>query len=499
MDLESPIDPLDDNLGLDEEDIDHLKRLRAAWGLVADFAFGDLLLYVPSLSDQGNYVIVGQVRPSTSQTLYPQDLIGKQVPIAEVPIVAEALVSGRIVNGTRDLGERPDPVLISAIPVRRVPTKTLGVVTMVWEEEAGRRPGQLEHTYHELATGLSRMIAEGAFPFPGESVSVEEAPRVGDGVLVIDSHGLVSFASPNSVSVLHRTGVHIPVVGSQMEDLGIGVGAMQGAFASQVPVIEEIERRGDIYILAQCVPILAAKKITGAFILLRDVTELRRRDRLLLTKDAAIREVHHRVKNNLQTISSLLRLQTRRLDEPKATEALREAERRIRSIAIVHEILSRDSASQVPFNEIVRSLVRLATDTVMTERPIEIKVHGDAGAVLAEIATPLAVAVAELLQNAVEHAFEPVDNEKDESGEVGTIDLVLSHSSDLLTVEVRDNGVGLPDGFTLDSTGTLGLSLVRDLVRSQMAGELTLFNDGGTVARLTIPISPTRAPTTVEI
>src|SRR6185436_12504808 len=117
--------------------------------------------------------------------------------------------------------------------------------------------------------------------------------------------------------------------------------------------------------------------ITGGIVLMRDVTDLRRRDRLLLSKDAAIREVHHRVKNNLQTISSLLRLQARRLDPGEGREALAEAERRIRSIALVHEILSREAGEQVDFNDIVPSLVRMAEDGLLTERPVLFNVEGD--------------------------------------------------------------------------------------------------------------------------
>ena len=148
--------------------------------------------------------------------------------------------------------------------------------------------------------------------------------------------------------------------------------------------------------------------MTGAMVLLRDVTDLRRLDRLLLSKDAAIREVHHRVKNNLQTISSLLRLQARRLEPGKGQEALREAERRVRSIALVHEILSREPGDEVPFDEIVGSLVRMAEDSVVSGDRIEIQVTGDVGEVAADVATPLAVVLAELLQNAVEHAFPSV-------------------------------------------------------------------------------------------
>ena len=120
--------------------------------------------------------------------------------------------------------------------------------------------------------------------------------------------------------------------------------------------------------LLRCLPLLHRGEVTGGLVLLRDVTDIRRRDRLLLSKDATIREVHHRVKNNLQTISSLLRLQARRLSTHDGKVALREAERRIRSIARVHEVLSRDPGEQVAFGEIVRDLVRMAEEAVVGNR-----------------------------------------------------------------------------------------------------------------------------------
>jgi two-component sensor histidine kinase len=245
-------------------------------------------------------------------------------------------------------------------------------------------------------------------------------------------------------------------------------------------------------------------------ILLRDVTDVRRLDRLLLSKEAAIREVHHRVKNNLQTISSLLSLQARRVGDRAARVALQESERRVRSIALVHEILSRDPGDQVPFAEIVSSLVQMAEDSVVSSQPIVIAVHGDLGEVAADVATPLAVTVAELLQNAVEHAFDP-ENAGGSDGAaglegaggavgyapVGHVDLTLRNEDSTLDVEVRDDGLGLPEGFDIERTTSLGLSIVRDLVVSQLEGTISMkalppAEGGGTSVMISVPVRPPR-------
>jgi two-component sensor histidine kinase len=254
-------------------------------------------------------------------------------------------------------------------------------------------------------------------------------------------------------------------------------------------------------------------------ILLRDVTDVRRLDRLLLSKDAAIREVHHRVKNNLQTISSLLRLQARRVPAKAGREALHEAERRVRSIALVHEILSREPGDQVSFDEIVVSLVQMANDSVVGPSKVEIGVEGDLGDLPADVATPLAVTLAELLQNAVQHAF-VVDRRPLRTGrptkrkaawtgrptkrkaagvknQVGRVGVMLAHDSDGLAIEVRDDGIGLPKGFDIERTNSLGLSIVRDLVVSQLDGSIEMrrvpkVDGGGTLVRIEVPTGPRR-------
>jgi two-component sensor histidine kinase len=245
------------------------------------------------------------------------------------------------------------------------------------------------------------------------------------------------------------------------------------------------------------IPLLSHGVVTGAMILLRDVTDVRRLDRLLLSKDAAIREVHHRVKNNLQTISSLLSLQARRVDEKAARVALHEAERRVRSISLVHEILSRDPSDQVPFAEIVVSLVQMAEDSVVSTQPIVISTTGDLGEVTADVATPLAVTLAELLQNAVEHAFdpEPAGGPDGSAGDspVGHVDVSLSHTGSELVVAVRDDGRGLPEGFDIEKTTSLGLSIVRDLVASQLEGRISMgevpaAEGGGTRVVISVPV-----------
>ncbi|HUY63050.1 MAG TPA: histidine kinase N-terminal domain-containing protein [Acidimicrobiales bacterium] len=508
---------------LDGAEFDHLQRLLVSWGVLADLSFSDFLLLAPiDRSGDEHLVVLGQTRPTTGATLLRLDLVGEMVEGADWPWAVQALAGGRIVTGVATVpvparmrqagppgasGDAPDTGEVPVVPelarLECVPVRfeddPIAVVVRVGPLEDQRRTGRLERVYRDLYQRLAAMMVSGDYPFAGEEFITEDAPRVGDGLLVAEDSGRFTYASPNATSALHRMGVSDAVEGHTLSELGLESTALERCLATGAPVIEEVERRPDVIVLFHCTPLLAEGAVTGVMVLLRDVTDVRRLDRLLLSKDAAIREVHHRVKNNLQTISSLLRLQARRLEPGKGQEALREAERRVRSIALVHEILSREPGDEVPFDEIVSSLVRMAEDSVVSGAGVEIRVVGDIGEVPADVATPLAVVLAELLQNAVEHAFADDDSGEASSDAapsptVGHVDLSLANDGYGLTIEVRDDGRGLPPGFDIEATSSLGLSIVRDLVTSQLDGMIGMDSDGGTVVTIDVPLRDRQGP-----
>jgi two-component sensor histidine kinase len=466
--------------------VEHLQRLVGSWGILSDLSFSDLLLFVPISGGQGSFVVVGQVRPTTSQTLHLEDLLGQEVGDNERPLLARACALGSVVEGEVPVAARSERARVVCIPVR-VRGDVVAVLTREAPLIVGRRAGELERVYVGVFDRLARMVTAGTFPFPIDEPMSSEAPRVGDGVMTLDAAGRVEFSSPNAVNALHRLGIYRGILGASLAELGLERTPVPTAFSQRVPVSEELEL-GDVAVFMRCIPLLDQGKVTGALVLVRDVTDLRRRDRMLLDKDVAIREVHHRVKNNLQTISSLLRLQARRLPQGDGRHALEEAERRVRSIAVVHEILSRDTTDEVDFNDILPALAGMAEDLSATTVPAEVTWSGEAGEIGAQVATPLAVALNELMQNAVEHAFVPGASADPGHQREAKVHVALSRRGDELAVRVQDNGSGLPDGFSIDQTTSLGLSIVRGLVTSQLGGTIKMYNDGGAVVELVLPV-----------
>jgi two-component system, sensor histidine kinase PdtaS len=479
---------------LDGRGVSHLQRLVAGWGLLADFCFADLLLFAPTVDsvDGDKFLVLGQVRPSTSQTVYRADWIGTVVAEEERPLVSRAYRLGEIIEGETAIAALKEQVRTICIPVR-CQGKVIGVLTKESTPSFGRQPGELERTYVDIFNRFARMIASGDFPFDAQDAETEEAPRVGDGVLLLDASARVEYTSPNGVSALHRIGSHGNAEGLRFGELGLDDSVIETAFSIGAPVTEEIERGPEVTVLIRCIPLIDHGAVSGAVVLTRDISELRRRDRLLMSKDATIREIHHRVKNNLQTISSLLRLQGRRFASPEAKLAIEESVRRIRSIALVHEILSREAGDDVAFIEIVRPLVHMVEEGMSSpDRPVTFHVQGEAGVLPATVATPLSVVLNELLQNAIDHAF---PDELDLQAAPGSVEVHLDNDGERLRATVVDDGVGLPEGFELAEATGLGLSIVRTLVTSELVGQISLSRGRGpagrpgTVVELEVPVA----------
>jgi two-component sensor histidine kinase len=210
---------------------------------------------------------------------------------------------------------------------------------------------------------------------------------------------------------------------------------------------------------------------------------LRSRDRALLSKDATIREIHHRVKNNLQTVAALLRLQSRRTANVEARQALQESVRRVASIAMVHETLSMSLDERVDIDEVVDKVLAMVAEVSGQESQVVVRREGAFGILAAELATPLVMVLTELVQNALEHAFEP--------GSSGEVVLRAERSAGSLEVVVSDDGRGLPADFSLAGAERLGLQIVRTLVGSELRGSLDLQRGSphGTVAVLSLPLT----------
>ncbi|MFF7650042.1 sensor histidine kinase [Streptomyces sp. NPDC007983] len=475
---------------LDESDLEWLHLLVSEWQLLSDLSFADLVLWVPT-SDGTRYVSVAQMRPNTGPTSYQDDMVGHLVPRGRRPMLDAAHDEGRIVREGDPEWREEVPVRVESIPVRRE-SRVLGVIARNTNLLTVRTPSRLELTYLQSASDLAQMIAAGAFPFPGQQVDMDASPRVGDGLIRLDADGVVQYASPNALSAYHRLGLAADLVGHHLGETTAELAPARGPVdealvklaSGWAPREFEVESGENGVIQLRAIPLKPKGVHIGSLVLLRDVTELRRRERELITKDATIREIHHRVKNNLQTVAALLRLQARRMDSAQGREALNEAVRRVGSIAIVHETLSQTLDERVEFDDIADRVLAMVAE--ISPGKVTGRRTGRFGILDAEVATPLSMVLTEVLQNALEHGFGP--------GEQGTVEVSAvrggtSEESRLMVI-IQDDGRGLPEGFDPQRAGNLGLQIVRTLVEGELGGTFDMVPapERGTRVVLDIPV-----------
>jgi two-component sensor histidine kinase len=478
---------------LREPELEWLHALVADWQLLADLSFADLVLWLPD-RDGGRFWAAAHVRPTTGPTAYVEDLVGTTLRRGRRPLVDSALDGGQIRREGDPEWWDDVPVRVEAIPVRRG-ERVLGVIGRNTNLVAVRTPSRLELSYLECAGKLAKMIADGRFPQPGTDMGRRGAPRVGDGLIRLDAEGVVTYASPNAMSAYRRLGLSADLVGERLGEVTGSLAPRPGAVDESLQIVVggrahrriEIEGNGT-WIALRAIPLDPGGKHDGAIVLCRDVTEVRRRERELVTKDATIREIHHRVKNNLQTVAALLRMQARRIDRgagaggASGRSELDEAVRRVGTIAVVHEMLAQTADDTMDFDVVADRLLAMVGEVATAEADLEVRRTGNFGVLDAQLATPLAMALTEVLQNAVEHGLVG-------RGRRGRLDLLADHLAGRLRVVVEDDGHGLPAGFDPEASGRLGLQIVRTLVVGELGGTLDISprSEGGTRVTLDLP------------
>jgi len=494
--------------GIRGADLDWLHALISDWQLLADLSFADLVLWAPlpadapganetaDWPDDSTWIALAQMRPTTAPTALPDDIVGAERPGAEQPYLAAAFREARVCREGDPEWTRGVPIRHETIPVRR-DERVIAVIERSTNLSFARTPSRLDLAYLRAADDLTQMVAAGIFPAPGEEPVLVRSPRVGDGLIRLNKSGRVTYASPNGLSAYRRLGLTADIVGKQLGPLTARLGtgreprdeSLVLTASGRSHAETEVEANGAVVQL-RTIPLVVDGGRAGALVLLRDVTELRRRERELLSKDATIREIHHRVKNNLQTVAALLRLQARRMHVPEAREALEEAVRRVGSIAMVHETLSRVPDEIVDFDDIAGRVAMMAGELSAPESRVSPKLTGAFGQLPALIATPLALVLTELMQNALQHGLSAPGR-----AATGCLEVSAVREPGQLTVTVSDNGVGLPPAFDLSETTSLGLQIVRTLVLTELGGTLEISPrpGGGTQVIVVLPVEETTA------
>ena len=468
-----------------DDDRHRLSRLAAHLNLLADLSHADLLLFRPS-GEQA--LVIAEARPEPVPSLYAESQLGRQVRRTEAPHVFKVLFDGSSRQHFAGVMLRGVPTMQEVFAIRNARGQTIAAVSSEMPMLEHERLRKRSAVFRRAIARLREVILAGRLQ-GGEKVG---RLSVHDGVMVIDSRGIIQYISAVAEHLYRRLGYADSLVKTQLSELDTNEYVCFRAMELGSCLEQRIVEKNQVWI-KRAIPLLPSEEgsllerlrarrgmANGAIVIIQDVTDEERKEQELKIKTAMIQEIHHRVKNNLNTIASLLRLQARRGNGSPAAEDLQLAVNRILSIGVVHEFLSKDDGAAINMHEVCNRIVgEVRHGTLDPDKQIEIRLEGAKQFYLpTQQATSCALIINELLQNAVEHGY------RDRAE--GTIVVRLEETDDSMLVEIRDDGAGLPDDFKLEDSG-LGLRIIRTLVQEDLKGQFSLENGQGTRALVSFP------------
>ncbi|MBE0448176.1 MAG: histidine kinase N-terminal domain-containing protein [Actinobacteria bacterium] len=456
---------------LSNQQIKKIESVRKNIQLIADLSYSDIVIYC--LVERGGVIAIAAAKPNTSISVRPDNIVG-QVSKNPPEAVEKTFITGKRVE--EKSGEFNDvPVKIRAIPIKE-DDRVIAVMTSERRSPDDWRPSEMEQMYMGAADDLIQMMEAGV------DVGIDFPPskEAGDGLIRVDPNGIITYASPNAVTIYRRLGVEDALTGQSIYKIGLNETPVSSALEGRKAIRLEVTEKG-MTVVKRAIPLIEKDRVKGVVAIIRDITDVRAREQQLKIKEATIREIHHRVKNNLQTIASLLRLQSRRMTSPEARQALMESVGRISSIAVVHEILSQSSSGILDFKEIAANINKVVqSGLVQPDKKVIIVTRGTSGRIPSPMATALALILTELVQNAIEHAFG--------DRKTGKITIMLKRRGNMLIMIVSDNGIGLPNDFDVSRNSNLGLQIVHTLVSDELGGSWEMKSSGGTRVAVRVPV-----------
>ena len=467
-----------------------LDRIARALPLLADLARGDVFLFGPT-SDPLAAVVLAQAQPATVPPIYRESLQGRIVRHTEEPNVMRALNRGSTTVRERRLLVQGHPTVQDVYPVRQK-GQVIGALAIEIGLVESERQKRKSIVYRRAIDRLRTQV------LAGQLEGVEALGRLSehDGPMVVSGDGRIIYISSLAEQLYRKVGYTHSLlnhaIGSLRTDESVFFKALESGAC-----VEQVVQEGQFTWLKRAIPLVGResespwRRLFGGagardevILTIHDVTEETRKERELKIKSAMIKEIHHRVKNNLQTIASLLRLQVRRNGSPEVAAMLQETINRILSIAVIHEFLAYQESPNIDMQEVAQRIIaEVSRSIVDPEKRIRFSLDASSVYLPAQQATSCALVINELLHNAVEHAFSRMSE--------GTVVVRLGQHDGRVILEVQDDGEGLPSGFDSRAAGSLGLHIVRTLVQEDLKGTFALENAEvrGTRAVVSFPIS----------
>ena len=476
---------------LTERDVALLHRVVEGLPLTADVSRADLLLFCRWDAQQ---LLVGfHAAPRSISSIYVNDATGRVYADQEHPLVARALLSDRPGTQARQILSSGAPVIQQVYPIHNAANRVIAALLIETNMIESERQRRRDKHFRQAVSWLHGMAVRGEIEIP-EPISRFESL---DGIYVVDERSHISYMSGIATNLFRTIGLATDMRGKHVsalegDDVQLVDNAMQ---ANRCVEMRRETEDGRVWIRTvlplrapptswqrtrrtidrrlpwrrlpwrQSAALETVPQVDGALVMVHNRTEAVQTERELNVKSAMIQEVHHRVKNNLQTIAAILRIQARRCESDEARQHLGDAVNRILSMSVIHEYLSQDEQRAINIRDLCLRISSQAQQVAVNPtQQVRIDVTGPNIRLPAGQATAAALVVNELLLNAIEHGLHGRSQ--------GNVLIQLEDLGDRVHLMVEDDGLGLPADFQPTQSRSLGLQIINTLVTDDLKGQL---------------------------
>lgn len=442
-----------------EEDILILQELSTFLPLISRVTDGDVFIDCKT-KDPNTAIVVAEFRKEKS--LYKEIVVGKFALRENEPAALRTLDTGNSTSQLNGVSQENIPIEQSTTAIKNG-DKIIGVLIV---EKDITRDFIEKHNLNIINT--SEIINDDNKVKSKDKYTHDIGEYSVDGILIFDESGHLTYCNPVAKLIYKKLGYRDELIGMNFRNL-----VLENIRFKDILHRKYIETQ-ELVIGEFCFSSKYSLLSSGleVVVLIRDLTELKKQRQELVSRSVAIREIHHRVKNNLQTIASLLRMQSRRTSDYAVKSAFAESINRILSIAVTHEILAQNGVGTIDIKEMITSLIE--NTIYYNSKPdmdIMVEVLGDTFEVDSQKATAIALIVNELLQNSFEHAFR--------GKSCGRVELEIESDFLYSQITVKDDGVGF-DVNSIKET-SFGINIVKGLVRETLGGDVSIVaDDNGT-------------------
>ena len=440
---------------LTDEDVGIIRDMSRFLGTFADLEEADIFIDCPGKN--GDAIVVAEAKPSRVPSSYKGSVVGMLAKQENEPAVARTF---RLGIGTRQMKAvtQENGCTIQSVEPIRNKNRIIGVLI---SERRSLEQHQLDGGLH-FSQDKYRFVANTLAQMGGEDNWLTEC--IDEALLMVDVSGIVTFRNSRARELYEKLGFVEDILGQPYKNICL--------FDPEVRVDKREEYSYQEATVGHHV--LSAKLVSldvpgmDIAVILRDITLQTEQEKALILKSVAMKEMHHRVKNNLQTIASLLRLQMRRTDGEETRQVLGESMNRILSIASTQQLLAQSGIDEVMIGEVIQNITSNTLRYYSSSRfQVKIDLEGDTFKVSSDVATSVALIINELLENALKYAFS--------EGDTGKIRIIVTKGELYSRIQVIDNG----RGFDVEARdrSRLGLSIVQTMVHDKLHGDLEIESD----------------------